>query len=121
MLPEGDERVRLLFICLVLIPLWGCVVVQTTPGGMTTILAAGQVEAHLEEEEAPAVEVCILGRDIPQVVVWGPEDAEAAAERCVEMRGKVKRSIDVEGGSISSVLAWLAAMIFTKGAIGAIP
>ncbi len=87
------------------------------------VIAAGKSKATITE--TPGMQVCVTH---DQNVTPAGRYRPILADPTLGMPPRVRcqtvdpgRVIVVEGGAISNVLAWLAAMIFSNGMIGAIP
>lgn len=85
-------------------------------------IAAGQSKIGIQEKGA--VQVCrtVPGQQTPATgrrLIYSSNPASYGAEVQCQTVGP-SRTIMVEGGSISNVLAWLAAIIFTGGVTDAL-
>lgn len=117
----GVLAVMLVFSCS------GCAGYVTTPGGWEVALATGQSKVNVTE--TPGMQRCrqVESSAMPaggRVLIYSSKTGQhtlGVPPRIECQTIDAGRRVEVEGGSISQALAWLAALIFTDGLVGAIP
>lgn len=112
-------------LCVVFATCTGCATYVQTPGGWEIAVAAGQSKAHVKE--TPAMRLCQVVPEpagVPAVAVYSSAADSYALQRPTQLQCNLVdggREIRLEGGPISRLLAWLAAVVFSNGLVSALP